>query len=686
MAFDDALWCGRGISLSVRDPNGVVKSIQLAKPFARIGSDYRSDVVLEEGNVPSRAVYLHATEEGVYFRRLVPREQGDASSGWLGAGQSLRIGGYRVTASLAGQDQRGHPLPDLRRCRYPADESPRIRIQRVGLKGPAVEHTCRRPLTIVGRSRPSAIRLKRPLVSRCHCILFWDRRDLWVVDLLSANGTLLDGSPIDCQRVLPDQVLQLGEIQITYLGVGEGGLPGRAPDQSAGQWMAPATQPDEAVDQPPIESADELDLEEDRELAVPSPQPAAAVAGFDAVSLECAAEDESADLSSLALEMSLYACEEQSASGHTVTGAPRAALLDEVEIAQRESATQARAELTSRLQQLEQQRDELLRHVAAISSRLQELAGQEQTHALEADQWHNTVAAANQQIRELQTSLEAVRHESQLEADRLKKRCRRLKRQIVRSQRAPTPAEPAQELAADAPAVLAAMLASVESVGNSLEADPPPLLDCRAVIATEPEELSGDLQGDGWEYGEYGLIAQPLSLIKSQHVEEPRRIEERRWLQDEQGPPADEHDMAGLTAVVEDSAGYSIDPAIGRGLSIMRSESAHLASAWEDVDGASDTAEVTPPESVPPLRRRADRKSLTGTMELSLAPAGAETVDTAESGERGLVSRFIVDHIERESGDHGHSWLLLIIAGSVAALIMVAAAAWFWQGTLLPGS
>jgi hypothetical protein len=73
-------------------------------------------------------------------------------------------------------------------------------------------------------------------------------------------------------------------------------------------------------------------------------------------------------------------------------------------------------------------------------------------------------------------------------------------------------------------------------------------------------------------------------------------------------------------------------------------------------------------------------------MELPLAPARAQKGGAVEAGETGLVSRFIVDHIERESGDHGHSWLLLIIAGSVAALIMVAAAAWFWQGTLLPGS
>ncbi|MBI3468492.1 MAG: FHA domain-containing protein [Planctomycetes bacterium] len=671
MAHDDALWCERGILVSVRDPDGNVKSVQLEKPFARIGSDYRSDVVLEDGDIPSRAVYLHATEEGIYYRRLVPREQGAASSGWLASGQFIRIGGYHVAASLPGQDEGSTPLPDLRRCRYPADESPRIRIQRAGLKGPAVEHTCRRPLTIVGRSRPSAVRLKRPLVSRCHCVLFWDQRDLWAIDLLSANGTLLDGSLIDCQRVLPDQVLQLGEIQITYLGVAEGGSARRMSDEPAVLGNAEATASlDPRAFPRMIESADKLGLDENCVVDVRRLQPAAAAVALDSVSLECAAEDESADLSSLALEMSMYTCEEQSASGHTVTGAPRAALLEECQIAEREAAGRAQAELTSRLQQLEQQRDELLQHVTAISSRLQELARQEQSHAIEADQWHTTVAAANQQISELQSSLETVRQESQLEADRLKRRCRQLKRQILRSQPAPPPA--GQPLESDSPAMLAAVLATVESVGNSLSANPPPLLDCGPVIATEPEELClAPIEGDAWEYGLTEERPEPLQPAVApdsclEVAEEPKEID-----------PA---------PVLDDS--------VERGLIIAEAEDAHPDPLVEEedeeqveVEYVSGTAELTPPDEVRSHSRRSDSGvPLTGTMEFPLAVARAQKTCNAEAGEKGLVSRFIVSHIERETEYQRSSLLLVIVAGSVAALIMVAAAAWFWQGTLLPGS
>jgi pSer/pThr/pTyr-binding forkhead associated (FHA) protein len=400
MALDEMLWCERGILVSVRDFNGNLTTVQVDKPFARIGTDYRSDVVLEEGDVPSRAVYLHATDDGVYYRRLVPRERGDApSSGWLSPDRFIQIGDYTLAASLTGSDESvNHSRLDLRRRRYSADEAPRIRIQRVGLKGPAVEHCCRRPFTIVGRSNPSAIRLKRPMVSRCHCVLFWDGRELWAVDLLSANGTLLDGRPVEGQRVLPGQVLQLGEIQITYLGVGAKRTPEEfiAPAEAGPILPADVSEVSRHEIAQPLtkEHADEKLLAENAGwLAAP-----AASAG-EAVSLECAAEGDDSELSSIALEMSLYACEEQSASGQTISGAISARILKDVEAAERGKFGRNQRELTARLQQLEAQRDELLQQVSTISTHLQEL-----------------------------------RRESQLKADGLRKRCRRLKRQLHRNQ------------------------------------------------------------------------------------------------------------------------------------------------------------------------------------------------------------------------------------------------------------
>ena len=73
-----------------------------------------------------------------------------------------------------------------------------------------------RRLTIIGRHRPSTIRLTSRHISACHCLLWWDVGRLWVVDLLSGNGTRLNGEHVEAALVNPGDTLKLGPVALTY--------------------------------------------------------------------------------------------------------------------------------------------------------------------------------------------------------------------------------------------------------------------------------------------------------------------------------------------------------------------------------------------------------------------------------------------------------------------------------------
>jgi pSer/pThr/pTyr-binding forkhead associated (FHA) protein len=64
---------------------------------------------------------------------------------------------------------------------------------------------------VVGRHSGCDLRLDDPLVSRWHCALEWRDGRVWVEDLQSLNGTLLNGESLDGPRPVEDfDLLQVG--------------------------------------------------------------------------------------------------------------------------------------------------------------------------------------------------------------------------------------------------------------------------------------------------------------------------------------------------------------------------------------------------------------------------------------------------------------------------------------------
>lgn len=65
---------------------------------------------------------------------------------------------------------------------------------------------------ILGRGADADIRLDDELVSRKHCQLNFDGRNVMVTDLGSTNGTYVDGSPVTSFRLESDNRLQIGKM------------------------------------------------------------------------------------------------------------------------------------------------------------------------------------------------------------------------------------------------------------------------------------------------------------------------------------------------------------------------------------------------------------------------------------------------------------------------------------------
>jgi pSer/pThr/pTyr-binding forkhead associated (FHA) protein len=202
-------WCDQGLEIAVEGPEGRF-CVKVEKPFARIGRHRSSEVVLPSKEIPRRAFYLHATPAGVYFFRLAPSasDNDQPAEGWLATGQTLKIGLYRIAVQVAGeQAQPVAPLPDFTGADL-AEPYPVLMITRQGER--IAPFPLRRRLTAVGRDPHNALQLADSQVSTSHCVLYRQQDELWIIDLLSSNGTFLGRHRLEAAVLAPGQPATLG--------------------------------------------------------------------------------------------------------------------------------------------------------------------------------------------------------------------------------------------------------------------------------------------------------------------------------------------------------------------------------------------------------------------------------------------------------------------------------------------
>jgi hypothetical protein len=187
---DTRYWIDAELEISLHGPNGT-RELRIGKPHALVGSDPGCDIVLPEGSAPEKALYLHATRQGVFFVELsTDLSSTEVRRGWLDE-EDCVLGAYRISARPAASavaDTAGRCdllAPATLNGRRPVIElSDGERNARVQLS---------RNLAIIGRSHPSTLRIKNRIVSAIHAALFVDEDRLWIIDLESTNGIRRDG-------------------------------------------------------------------------------------------------------------------------------------------------------------------------------------------------------------------------------------------------------------------------------------------------------------------------------------------------------------------------------------------------------------------------------------------------------------------------------------------------------------
>lgn len=208
-------WCQQHLSVTVNGPHGQT-STAVGKPFARIGSHARAEIVLPDEELAPCGLYLHATDDGIYFVRLDQEAATDGPVlGRLQPDQEMTLGLYRISAKCSAAPALEAGSPSGAQVRpSSALPQPLLIFSRRGRK--ISHYRLRHRLTVVGRRQSCTLRLRYNSVSRAHCIFYRSANGLWIVDLLSTHGTILDGCGVEAAEWPIRSDLMLGDIVITH--------------------------------------------------------------------------------------------------------------------------------------------------------------------------------------------------------------------------------------------------------------------------------------------------------------------------------------------------------------------------------------------------------------------------------------------------------------------------------------
>lgn len=209
------LWCDQRLVVRVTSPDGC-QLMTMDGPFARVGSHPRSDIVLP--GTAKRTLYFHATSGGVYCLDLRDHREAhsELAGRWIGPNAAISVENYslQVVAEPAGKCCESPPPLLSRNNDLRSAVAFRIHCKR----GPKAKYKLHRALTVVGRDTTCGLNLSGTKVSSPHCVLYCDQGRTWFVDLLSNNGTLLNGQRCEAAEIRPGDRLTVGEFRLTHTG------------------------------------------------------------------------------------------------------------------------------------------------------------------------------------------------------------------------------------------------------------------------------------------------------------------------------------------------------------------------------------------------------------------------------------------------------------------------------------
>jgi pSer/pThr/pTyr-binding forkhead associated (FHA) protein len=197
---------------------------QLDYPFAIIGRDPRSDVVLQGAEVSRLHAFFQVVEGRVFCIDLNSRTQlrweGDSehrAHGWLDPGGTVWIGPHGIRQAGADLSQNhATQCPDpLNLCASDAPDAhqlPRAGLDlpiRIGERDQLWWMDTR--LALVGRSESCQIMLRDASVSRFHASLLRTSKGVWIVDLQSREGVVINGVKVKWAWLEDGDTVRIGQ-------------------------------------------------------------------------------------------------------------------------------------------------------------------------------------------------------------------------------------------------------------------------------------------------------------------------------------------------------------------------------------------------------------------------------------------------------------------------------------------
>jgi pSer/pThr/pTyr-binding forkhead associated (FHA) protein len=220
--FWDACGAAGPLKVRVEDGSGGADvNLVVPLPFAVIGRDPKADVILDDEGVSRRHAFVQVIAGRVFWIDLGSRTGVAlggvvAPMGWLGSGEELEIGPFRIAISVASQEAeadgpggRPNPLADRGPMAWPD-----AALEFPNHPGGASRWRIARLLTLVGRGTDCRLRIGDDDISRFHCALLRTPEGPWVVDLLSRSGIRLEGARVRVARLEPGANLHVGRYRM----------------------------------------------------------------------------------------------------------------------------------------------------------------------------------------------------------------------------------------------------------------------------------------------------------------------------------------------------------------------------------------------------------------------------------------------------------------------------------------
>jgi hypothetical protein len=195
----------------------------LDRPFFLAGQDLHCQVHLPGPGIRRRQLYGQAIEGQIFLVDLGARPglrwgSEPCLAGWLGNQAPVFVGRCSLTRTDADlafprTDRIHRPSPLEFR---PADPQalPSVSLELTNSAGEKTIWMMSRVLGLIGKMGICKLRLRHSSISHLHASLVRTHQGVWIVDLLSREGTLVNGVPIRFARLQDKDRLRIGSVEL----------------------------------------------------------------------------------------------------------------------------------------------------------------------------------------------------------------------------------------------------------------------------------------------------------------------------------------------------------------------------------------------------------------------------------------------------------------------------------------